>query len=120
MKTTTTGMIFNILVKEENGIYIAHCLELDIVATGSSSKEAQKEIKDLILAQVDYAFCNDNLDNLYHPAPANVWKEYFECRDQTEDRIRLVSAFQDEKSLNEFVPPWIIAKTCQASAKYHA
>ena len=28
------GMSVNILMKEEDGMFIAHCLELDILATG--------------------------------------------------------------------------------------
>lgn len=62
-----TALSFNILVKEEDGLYVAHCLELDIVATSEDIERVQKEMVDLIAAQVDYAFSNENLDNLYHP-----------------------------------------------------
>ena len=68
----------------------------------------------LILVQVDYAFSNNNLENLYHPAPSEVWKEFYECQDQIEDKIKVNSVFQDKKSIETFVPPWIIAKTCFA------
>ena len=73
----TISMVFNILAKKEGESWIAHCLELDIVATAQSLETVKGEMKDLILAQVDYAFSNDNLENLYRPAPAEVWKAFF-------------------------------------------
>jgi hypothetical protein len=113
---TEMSMVFNILAKKTADIWIAHCLELDIVATSASLESLKEEIKDLILTQVDYAFSNDNLENLYHPAPAEVWKEFYKCQNATEDRIKVKSAFQVKKKATNrsFVPPWIIAKTCFA------
>jgi len=69
-----SGMTFNVLVSKEERVYVAHCLELDIVTTGTRIKDVKKEMGELIIAQVDYAFSNDNLENLFRPAPANVWK----------------------------------------------
>ena len=55
---------FSILIREDDALFVAHCLELDIVATGPTLTEAKACIIDLIRAQLDYAFNNDNLDNL--------------------------------------------------------
>jgi len=112
----TTSMVFNILAKKEGKTWIAHCLELDIVATAKSLETVKGEIKDLILAQVDYAFSNDNLENLYRPAPAEAWKEFYQCQSkkQVEDKLTIKSAFQETRGLKSFVPPWIVAKTCIA------
>jgi len=106
------GMTFNILIKEEGGMYVAHCLELDIVATANTLKQVQSDIRDLIKAQVDYAFAHENLDNLYHPAPPEVWKEFYECKIQQESRHRIESAFKTEAE-GIFVPPWFMARTCK-------
>src|SRR4030042_6294185 len=111
-KKTEMSMVFNILAKKTADIWIAHCLELDIVATSASLETLKEDIKDLILTQVDYAFSNDNLESLYHPAPSAIWKEFYECRNSIEDRIEVKSAFQKKTSARFFVPPWIIAKTC--------
>lgn len=89
MESFNTSMVFNCLIKKENKTFIAHCLELDIVAVGASPEKAKNDLKDLILSQVDYAFSNDNLNNLYHPAPLAVWKEFYTCETQSEDRIYL-------------------------------
>ncbi|MDY7037350.1 MAG: hypothetical protein SV375_14440 [Thermodesulfobacteriota bacterium] len=77
------SMTFNILAKKENKIWIAHCLELDIVSTAKTLNILKKEIVDLIIAQIDYAFSKDNLDNLYHPAPTEVWRKFYACKEST-------------------------------------
>ncbi|MFH0813433.1 MAG: hypothetical protein V2A69_11440 [Pseudomonadota bacterium] len=116
---TDTSMIFNVLIKKDANFYIAHCLELDIVATSEDLEKAKTDMLDLIKAQVDYAFSNDNLDYLYHPAPTDVWQEFYACKEQIEKRIHIKSAFT--KASQRFVPPWIIARTCMSFGQsYHA
>jgi len=113
------GMIFNVLIKELENEYIAHCLELDIVATSTGLNQVTKDIVDLIIAQVDYAFSNRNLDHLYRPAPPEVWQEFYACKEQIEKRINIKSTYS--RSREHFVPPWIIARTCTAfSQSCHA
>lgn len=113
---SSTGMTFNILTKKEGDLFIAHCLELDIVATGSSLEEANNDIIDLLLAQLKYAFANKNLDHLYRPAPPEVWREFYACRELLEREIKVPP---DEEPSEGFVPPWIIAKMCQAKMESH-
>jgi hypothetical protein len=109
---TKGAMIFNILVKQEADLYVAHCLELDIVATGSTLRQVKDDMKGLISTQVDYAFAHNNLRNLYRPAPPKVWKEFFACKEQLEERHRVQSAFASQMP-DAFVPPWFIARTCR-------
>jgi hypoxanthine phosphoribosyltransferase len=111
-------MIFNILIKKVDKEFIAHCLELDIVATGKTLIRVKKDITDLILTQVDYAFSNDNLGHLYRPAPADIWQEFYACKNQSEERINVKSSFRGEKA-GMFIPPWIIARTCKAADPCH-
>ncbi|MBC8430695.1 MAG: hypothetical protein H8D96_02125 [Desulfobacterales bacterium] len=106
------SMTINILVKKELDIWVGHCLELDIVATNPNRAKLQKDIIDLVVAQVDYAFSNNNLDCLYHPAPKEVWEEFYSCKEAIEKKIAFKSQSQKNRTLKTFVPPWIIAKTC--------
>lgn len=106
-----TALDFNILTKREDNLWIAHCLELDIVASAKDLHQVMDDIHDLIKAQVDYAFSHNNLEHLYCPAPADVWKEFFACKFQVENRLPVQSEFPD-RDTSAFVPPWIIAKTC--------
>ena len=114
------AMEFNILIKKEDDYFLAHCLELDIVATAGSLEAAHKEMVDLICAQVDYAFSNDNVENLYHSAPKEAWEEFFACKESTESTFRVRSGLEKGDSSTGFVPPWIIARTCHAQQEHHA
>ncbi|MBI5605488.1 MAG: hypothetical protein HY879_19325 [Deltaproteobacteria bacterium] len=114
-----TAMTFNVLIKEEEGIFIAHCLELDLVTTATSLDQVQTDILDVIGVQVDYAFTNNNLEYLYHPAPQEVWKEFFECQEQWEKKHKITPPSKGETASNIFVPTWIIAKTCKRTSHYH-
>lgn len=103
-------MIFNVLIKKETDIYVAHCLELDIVTTSKYFEQVKSDMADLIKAQVNYAFSNDNLDCLYRPAPSEVWEEFYACKKQIEKKINIKSVFS--RTAQQFVPPWIITRTC--------
>ncbi len=104
----------NVLTKEEEGMFTAHCLELDIVAVSDTLDNVQREIVSLICAQIEYAFTNDNLNNLFHPAPPEAWQELYRCKEQIERKY----AIKSEKGY-EKVPPWLITKTCAADTKHH-
>ena len=109
-----TGITINIIVKKEESFWVGHCLELDIVATANDLEHLKSDMFDLIIAQIDYAFSNDNLDNLFQPAPREVWEEFYKCKKQIENRIAVESKSQKDRFLKTFVPPWIITKTCIA------
>ncbi len=119
------GMIVNVLVSQEEGIYTAHCLELDIVAEGPDKQEVLEEIQGLITAAVDYAFSNDNLAYLYRPAPRDVWEAFYRCLSDTEGleefeiKAEIHPSFSDPHHAPVFVPPWVTAKMCQTSSKGH-
>ena len=106
------SLTVNILIKKEHGILVGHCLELDIVTTADNLLQLKKDMADLIIAQIDYAFTNNNLNHLFHSAPSEIWEEFYKCNKHAEDRIKLTSKLQKNKRLKTFVPPWIIAKTC--------
>ncbi len=110
-KNSDISINANILTKKEGNIFVAHCLEFDIVATGDTADQAQRECVSLICAQIEYAFAHDNLDNLYHSAPAEVWAELFTCKAQEEKRYKIEKRLHDS-SEKTFLPPWLIAKTC--------
>jgi hypothetical protein len=107
------SMVFNILIKKEGDLLVAHCLELDVVTTGNSYVTLTKEMSDLLIAQIKYAFENNNLENLYHPAPPDVWKQFYECKPVKADTVEVKFLIKN-KLTETFVPPWIIANTCFA------
>ncbi|MDD5451294.1 MAG: hypothetical protein PHT49_05310 [Desulfovibrionales bacterium] len=119
-KSKDISISVNILIKEDEDMFVAHCLELDVVAVAKSAEDAQREVISVVCAQVDYAFSNNNLDNLFHPAPPEVWAEFFACKEQRERKYKLESGFQKEVKEHKILPPWLIAKTCQQGKQCHA
>ena len=106
------SMVFNCLIKKDGPLFVGHCLELDIVATSDTFEGVKNDLSDLIRAQVDFAFRHDNLDYLYHPAPLDVWKEFYKCKCAQEEKISIASPAA--KRAHAFIPPWIIAKMCMS------
>lgn len=70
----TLTLHFNVIVEgQSDGKHVAHCLELDLVAEGSTAEEACTEILNVIDVHVRTCMQNDNLENLFFPAPKEVW-----------------------------------------------
>jgi predicted RNase H-like HicB family nuclease len=72
----TLSLRINVLVERQaNGSYLAHCAELDLVAEGASVSEACAELLNVVDVQVRTCLQNDNLENLFFPAPKEVWEK---------------------------------------------
>ena len=119
IKKRDTAITVNVLVKKEDDIFVAHCLELDIVTTAASSEQVEKDMVSLINAQVSCAFANNNLDNLFHPAPQEVWNKFFACKERIEKKHK-VKAVKETRVSRSITPPWIITNTCLFPGVCHA
>ncbi len=113
----SAGMVFNILIKKEGKTFVVHCMELDIVATGSTGDAVTQDMIYLIIAQLRYAFTHDNLGHLYRPAPPEVWAEFYKCKEELEEKK--ISVLSEDDSAKGFMPPWIIAQLCRPQAECH-
>ncbi len=107
---TDKEVAFNILFYTEDGCAVAHCLELDIVAAADTLETAKKDIIGLICAQIDYAFSQDNIANLYHPAPPDVWQRFFSCKTQQHERHEIRSMLESPQK--RIIPTWLNANSC--------
>lgn len=118
-KRNGVSIKFNILIKKEDDIYVAHCLELDIVATADNLDQVKDDIISLIDAQISYAFGNDNLANLFRPAPSEVWEEFYSCEKPVEE-IHPLKRF-DKKGTRPsiFIPPIVSTSTCLSQGLSH-
>lgn len=99
----------NVLVKKEGDSWTAHCLELDIVASANTAEEARQDMIDLVVEQIKYALSNDNMENLFFPAPKEVWEEFFACKAKSAEDYQLKNG-PEAKGLRG-----ILANTCFAS-----
>lgn len=65
-----------ILEYKDGDRYIAHCLELDLVAEGTTTKEAKENLNNLFSSYLQFAKENDIEQFAYHPAPKVYWDKF--------------------------------------------
>jgi predicted RNase H-like HicB family nuclease len=66
----------SVLIEKVGDKFVAHCLELDVVATADDIDEVRRDLEELIVEQIKFAIENDNLEHLYRPAPAEYWRRF--------------------------------------------
>ena len=63
---------------KDGDLFIAHCLEFDLVSQGATLEEARKNLADLIFSHVQFAVEKDIEEkSLFRPAPNKYWEIYF-------------------------------------------
>lgn len=105
---------FRILVKRQDDLWVAHCLELDLVAAAPTEEQAQQEMADIILEQVRYCIANDNMDHLFRSAPAEVWEEYRACEKQRKPVNRVIKAPPKGTFAEDYPPISFVASACRS------
>jgi hypothetical protein len=81
---------------------------LDLVAASKTQARVEKDIFDVVREQILFAFIHNNLDNLYHPAPPEVWRESYNAK-QIEEPRRIRPVMGDKDITPEIPPPWIVS-----------
>jgi hypothetical protein len=66
--------LLNVLLYREDGMWAAHCLQLDLVEYARTMNEAQSNVLDVIRAHIEHALEHDNMEHLFRPAPAEYWQ----------------------------------------------
>jgi len=75
-KKSGLKLTFLIYPSEDSpGKYVAHCLELDVVAVGRAEPEAITLLKELITELWKAAAKDGTLDDIINPAPAQFWRQ---------------------------------------------
>ena len=62
------------IVYQEDRVWLAHCLELDIVAEGSDPQDALKSLVALCDLQIRTAMDDGDVASIFRPAPPEIWK----------------------------------------------
>src|ERR1700730_18241864 len=68
--------LLHYLLSESEGKYIAHCLDLDLVATGQKCEEAAAKLDKLVKAHIELALATQQHANLATKAPQSFWDQY--------------------------------------------
>jgi hypothetical protein len=59
---------FNTVVEEMDGIHVATCIEMGLVATADRKEDLAAIMDKLISRQIDFALKNENFQDIFHPA----------------------------------------------------
>jgi len=71
----TLDLQLDVLLAPDAGGWLAHCLQLDLAEWGETLAAAQASLLDVVRAHIEAAIADDDLAHLFHPAPAEVWKQ---------------------------------------------
>ncbi|HEY1649973.1 MAG TPA: hypothetical protein VGF96_18460 [Terracidiphilus sp.] len=80
------------LVHQSDGEYVAHCLDLDLVGTGSSVDDAVEELNDAVRTVVYFCIKSNapNASSCCHPAPQEYWDMFRRAFDENNPIIKTV------------------------------
>jgi hypothetical protein len=79
------------VVYPEDGWWIAHCLELDIAAEGSTPTEALKAVISLCDYQISTAIASGDIDSVFRSAPPEIWSLFTRANDIRQPRSKHTS-----------------------------
>ena len=68
--------LLHYLLSESDGKHIAHCLDLDLVATAETRGESAQKLDRLVKATIELALATQQFTNLATSAPQNFWNEF--------------------------------------------
>jgi hypothetical protein len=77
---------FTIFIEEVEGAHVAHALEAGMLATDDSLEAALSKLSIMLIRHIEFAEKNDRPDQIYRPAPPEVWKRFSELRGRDEVR----------------------------------
>jgi len=70
----------DILVYQEEGKWVGHCMQLDVVGTGDTQTAAYEEAVHLSVAQLQYAYDHDSLEQLFRPPEPGLLGKLFAAK----------------------------------------
>ena len=111
---------FRFLVRKEEDLFVAYCLELDLVTAAKTEEEAVKDLIDVTVEQVRYCIMNDCMDSLFRRAPDEIWDEYYSCEKKSASKPRIIKAPSKEALATDLPAFSFIASACRSQSFCHA
>jgi hypothetical protein len=78
----TKTLTFSFVVEEQEGAYVAHCLETGLVATAKDESDVVAKMSKLLDRQVKFAIKHNRLADIYHSAPRNVIAKFLDMSER--------------------------------------
>ena len=77
------------LFRESEGVTVAHCLDLDLVATGSDRDTAERRLDTLVRAQIKMIATKFNFADLNFASPSEYWDQFYDGQEFKKARLEL-------------------------------
>lgn len=81
MHTATPPRKINLSLRvvfyRQEGLWIAHCLEMDVMGHGDQMQDAFTMLEQAVLTQIGESVHRGNLSNIFQPADGHVFQMYF-------------------------------------------
>ncbi|MFH1562609.1 MAG: hypothetical protein ABIF11_04215 [Nitrospirota bacterium] len=88
MTKNRRGMFhLDVLIEKEANLYTAHCLQFDLVADGKTKEEVKKNILDVIVEYISFAYRNNWERFVFKPAPQEYWEKLCHSRPELPEQI---------------------------------
>ena len=65
-----------VVLYKEDELWVAHCLELDLLGSGRTRSVALKDLSVCIGLQLQESLNHDCPDNFFHPADGETWRRW--------------------------------------------
>lgn len=94
------------VIYEEEGQYIAHVLQLDLVGVGDTSQEAVAQLIEACIAQISHTIENDNMEHLFRTAPPEIWEMFGQVKKRAKvHKVPAIKAKSNAKKPTFTFPP---------------
>jgi hypothetical protein len=82
-------ILLRVVFYKEEGSWIAHCLEFDLLGCGPTKKKALELLCDAIHEQIEASVKYNNLRNLFSPADGKYFAMYAAGKDVAEGTLEI-------------------------------
>jgi len=79
----------NYLFTEGDGVVVAHCLDLDLVATGKDRDAAERRLDNLVRAQIRSIVTRLAFADLNFAAPKEYWDRFYDGEEFKKAQLEL-------------------------------
>jgi hypothetical protein len=72
----TKQITFNILLEKNQDIFVAHCLEMGLVATSLDKMDVVSKMTKMIQRQWSFAERHNRLSDVFRPVSNEMWRKF--------------------------------------------
>jgi len=80
MESMKPTLHLDVLLRQTDEGYEAHCLQFDLVEVAPTAEEVEQAITNVITAHIESSLAHNNREYLFRSAPVSVWNAFFSSR----------------------------------------